>query len=155
MTQHPDILQGVERRYHIESEVATTPYGVVYRAYSRRPVGRKILRRYYAVLQPVDTQDVDINRFKAEMHNAIGMADRPLHVEELIKLDDQRYYIVDRGRKRHVTPKGRRRLHQFYIVVLLAILIIVLMVVRCSMSPVADPATQPEDQSLEQIETVE
>lgn len=155
MTQHPEILQGAERRYHIESEVATTPYGIVYRAYSRRPVGKKILRRYYAVLQPTDSQDVDINRFKAEMHNAIGMADKPLHVEELIKEDGQRYYIVDRGRKRHITPKGKRRLHQFYIVVLLAILIIVLMVVRCSMTPTADPVVLPDDQSMEQVETVE
>lgn len=156
MTDYPDILQGEERRYHIVSVVATTPYGIVYRAYSRRPAGRSILRRYYAVLQPAAGRDVDMDRFMKEMYDAVDNADSALHVEECVECDGKQYFVVDRGRRRRVSSKGKKHLFRIYIAILLAALIVVLLVVRCSMAPASsDTAPLQEADAMEAVDAAD
>jgi hypothetical protein len=130
-----DVLTSAERRYHIESLVGEIPAGVVYRAFSRHRVGKKIKRRYYAIVER--REDVSKSDFNKQALQAMIKGYSP----DFFDIDDisqngKDYYVYSKYKRRSSTPSRWASLQNHgYLMLLLAALIFILMIVKFFQSP--------------------
>ena len=121
---------GQKRRYHIESKMGETPFGTVYRAFARRRVGRRILRRYYAIVEckPLVETRLSLNTAL----NQLQLRDESaMHVEEDLLCEGRRHVVFASGAA--TRGKGNRAnalLNHGYLMLILATIILILMIVR-------------------------
>lgn len=130
-----DVLTSAERRYHIESLVGEIPVGVVYRAFSRHRVGKKIKRRYYAIVER--REDVSKSDFNKQALQAMIKGYSP----DFFDIDDisqngKDYYVYSKYKGLSSTPSRWASLQNHgYLMLLLAALIFILMIVKFFQTP--------------------
>lgn len=124
-----EILIGGKRRYHIESLVRETPVGRVYRAFSRRRVGQKIRRRYYAVVEKgAGVGGVD---FDNVVLSSIMVLPVEMHLEEEFEKDGVCFAVLAMG-KDAAKKNGRWEALQNhgYLMLFLSAVIFILLIVK-------------------------
>lgn len=163
-----ETLTGHKRRYHVESLIKTNPFGRVYRAFSRRRSGKKLMRRYYAILEVVNdgsshaandalesakgvwSDSDEGSLFRSELSRSLGNMPYPVRIEEEFTLDGVQYVVIAKGkplsrgvsRWQSVQNKG-------YLMLLLAALILVLLLYRFYIAPPSP------DKSIDEVLTEE
>ncbi len=120
-------LVGKKRRYHIESEISNQTEGTIYRAFSRRKSGNKIIRRYYAIVKCFD----DIITVDYAVQQTLIMASHPLRVEEDFIDGDNRYIVIAKGKQqKNRTTWMEPFLNKGYLMMFLAALILILVIIK-------------------------
>lgn len=143
------LLNGGKRRYHIESTVSSDALGTVYKAFARHRSGRRIVRRYYAVVER--DAAADVADFESSLLASTMAVPFDLFVDERFEQDGRNYVVVAKG----VAPREPNRRwtalqNHGYLMLLLAGLIVILMIIRFFQSPsdtqevFSDITIQPE-----------
>ena len=130
-----DVLTSTERRYHIESLVGEIPVGLVYRAFSRHRVGKKIKRRYFAIVER--REDVSKSDHNNMAIVAMVKGYRPLFYDiDEISQNGKDYYVYSKHSVISSSPSRWSSLHNHgYLMLLLAALIFILMTVKFFQTP--------------------
>ena len=133
-----EILVGESRRYHIEKRMASYREGDVYRAWSRRRHGRKLVRHYYAVvaLPESESKGMAIKACEPLLSKVAG--DCWLRVTEYIVSDGRCYAVLEKKSREGVGSDGMKRFTEFkesvynkgYLMLILAAVILILMIIR-------------------------
>lgn len=124
-----DILTGVKRRYHIESVVKETSVGKVYRAFSRRRVGQKIKRRYYAVVEK--NGSVSCGAFENMVLSAMMTLREDTHLEERFENGGLEYAVLAKGKEtRKKNSRWNALQNHGYLMLLLSALIFILLIIK-------------------------
>ena len=128
-------MTSAERRYHIESLVGEIPAGFVYRAFSRHRVGKKIKRRYYAIVERrEDISRIEYNQLSL-LAKVNGCSPYFYDIDD-ISLNGKDYYVYSKYEVRPSTPSRWSSLKNHgYLMLLLAALIFILMIVKFFQSP--------------------
>ena len=111
------IIIGSKHRYYIDSLIAGTPRGDVYRAYVYRRSGKKVGRHYYALVAHAEDTPLDV-----EMSDAI--------VEEQFHYNHQRYtsFVKNSGRRNNAI--AGTLFNKGYLMVLLSIVLLALVIIK-------------------------
>lgn len=145
-------MEGELRRYHIETVVADSPEGKVYRAFSRRKIGDVIRRRYFAIIEKGEAANPSM--FNAAVRETIMTAPYAVHLEEKISNGDHAYVVIAKGvAPRKVNPKWKSMQNKGYLMLFLSAFILILMIIRFFQSP--DTSQQPvvsEDHAIESVD---
>ena len=145
-------LVGGKHRYHIESTLSCGEEGTVYKAFTRRKVGNRIVRRYYAVIQRGDNAspfDFD----STLMASAMTLPYEVFEVERF-EQEDRAYVVLAKGKSpRQPNPRWQSVQNRGYLMLLLAALILILMIVRFFRS--SDESTVTYNDNTPAVEKVE
>lgn len=134
-----DVLVGGKHRYYIESVVDTNELGVVYKSFARRRVGKKIVRRYYAIVERKSS--VSASDFYSALTASTLSIPYSVYEEERFDNDGNSYVVISKGKQpRQPNPRWQSLQNHGYLMLLFAALILVLMIVRFFQSPADQPA---------------
>lgn len=124
-----EILIGNNHRYYIESLIKETSVANIYRAFSRRRVGNKIKRRYYAVVERRD--GIPENSFNSELANARILTGTSMFIADEIQHDGVPYIVLAKGKDRTLHSTQWSKLYNHgYLMLFLSALIFILLIVK-------------------------
>ena len=131
-----ECLTGGQRRYHIESCVGKHPLADTYRVFTRRKVGRKIKRRYYALITcHQETQGAQSQQFQSELERSIASLPHPVHIDEEFDCQGVHCVVLARGKDDRKASRWKALTNKGYLMVLLAIVIFILMLLHFLATP--------------------
>ena len=125
-----DTLQGNKRRYHIESSVAADNSGnTIFRAFSRRKSGKRIIRHYYAILTKGSlVSDAD---FEQTLNYSVAAMPYSVFEDERFEHNGQLCVVMAKGEKRKTKSNASNALlNHGYLMLFLAALIFILMTIK-------------------------
>lgn len=90
-----DCVHSNKHIYHIDSCVGKHPLADTYRVFTRRKIGRKIKRRYYAALQ-CHCNETDPS-FNAMLSRSVVSMPYPVHEVERFSYEGMHFVVIGRG----------------------------------------------------------
>ena len=131
-----ECLTGGQRRYHIESCVGKHPLADTYRVFTRRKTGRKIKRRYYALIAcHPDALKEQSQQFQSELERSIASLPHPIHIDEEFDCQGRHCLVLARGKEDRKSSHWKALTNKGYLMVLLAIVIFILMLLHFLATP--------------------
>ena len=130
LVQLPYQLQGADRRYHLDSVVDSNEYGRVYRAFSRFRRGRKLIRRYYAVV--LKNGEADDEAFRSFYEQSLAEVPVDVHEEDVVETPDGIFHVVAPGRAVKKPSPFYAVTNKGFLMIILAGLILFLVIKRLS-----------------------
>lgn len=132
-----DTFNSDNHRYHVESCVGKHPLADTYRVFTRRKVGQKIKRRYYALMVCHSTfKDQKNTAFDTLLENSLQEIPYPVYIFEEFDQKEDHCVVLARGKQpSHKNTVFQAIKNKGYLMILLAIVIFIIMLLQFLAAP--------------------